>query len=238
MLLVYSHKQLLLNILFISFWGLAGCDQSGRESSNDKAVVAQRPTPPADQSRAPPVSDVSEPRLLEALQSQDFDRIISVMNEVKGSRYSGHLVPLLTALWNGKKLPGVDKDFVSHPRVRIEIADTLAQMERNGFQGLDRFAFAQYARGLITSNDPQVARQAILVLGITGNVDDMSLLEGLAEGSDENRFRSAVVALADNCATTNGLIEKLKQGLKEQWRKDFVVKTWEQSSQIRACPSR
>lgn len=238
MFLVNMHKQLLLSILFIFCCGLAGCNQSGRESPNDKALTTPNPAPPADQSRAPPVSDVSESRLLDAFQSKDFDRVISVMNEVKGVRYSGHLVSLLTALWNGKGLPGVDKDFVSHPRVRIEIADALGQMERNGFQGLDKLAFAQYARGLVTSKDPQVARQAILVLGVTGNSDDMSLLERLAEEGDENQFRSAVVALSDNCATTNSLIEKLKGGLKEQWRKDFVAKTWEQSSQIRACPSR
>jgi hypothetical protein len=232
-------KDLLLSVLFVVCCALVGCQRSGNGPSNDNASATQSPAPAlAVQSRAPPLSDVSESRLLDAFQSKDFDRAITIMNEVKGARYSGHLVSVLTSLWNGTEMNGVDKEFVSHPRVRIEIADALAQMERNGYQGLDKGAFAQYARKLVTSNDPQVARQAILVLGIAGNVDDMSLLEKLAEGSSENRFRPAVVALADNCATTNALIEKLRGGLTEQWRKDFLAKTWEQSSQFRACPSR
>ncbi len=160
------------------------------------------------------------------------------MNDVKGARYAGHLMPTLVDLWNGTDLHGIDKNFLDHPRIRIEIADVLAQQERNGYQGLDKTAFASYARGLISSNDTQVANQAMLVLGIAGSAADMLVLEGMAEDIAESRFRAAAIALARNCNTTDQLLEKLKASLKEAWRKDFLAEIRGSSGPLRVCPSR
>ncbi len=160
------------------------------------------------------------------------------MNDVKGARHAGHLTPIFIDFWNGTDLHGVDKNFLNHPRIRLEIADVLAQQEKNGYQGLDKAAFAQYARGSISSNDTQVANQAMLVLGIAGSASDMSLLESLAENIAESRFRAAVIALLHNCNTTSALLEKLKASLTETWRKDFLAETREKFGPFRVCPSR
>lgn len=160
------------------------------------------------------------------------------MNDVKGAGYAGHLTPIFIDFWNGTELHGVDPNFLNHPRIRIEIADVLAQQEKNGYQGLDKAGFAQYARGLISSNDTQVANQAMLVLGIAGSAADMSLLESLAENIAESRFRAAVIALLHNCNTTSALLEKLKASLTETWRKDFLAETREKFGSFQACTSR
>jgi len=160
------------------------------------------------------------------------------MNDVKGARYAGHLTPIFIDFWSGTDLHGVDPNFLNHPRIRIEIADVLAQQERNGYQGLDKAAFAQYAQGLMASNDTQVANQAMLVLGIAGSAADMSQLESLAEDIAESRFRAAVIGLVHNCNTTSALLDKLKASLTETWRKDFLAETREKFGPFRVCPSR
>lgn len=232
-------KNLLPSMLVIASCALSGCDQfsTAPSSSNAPSAPTQTASAPGP-SHAPAESSVSEARLLDDLRSQDFDRVVRTMNDLKGARYAGHLTPLLVGFWNGTDLHGIDPDFLNHPRIRIEIADVLAQQEKNGYQGLDKTAFAQYARGLISANDTQVANQAMLVLGIAGSAADMSLLESMAEDIGESRFRAAVIALARNCNTNDQLLEKLKASLKEAWRKDSLAKIRENSGPFRVCPSR
>jgi hypothetical protein len=233
-------NSILVNGLIVACCALAGCDQSGGIPSGGNAHVAQEQAVRASsQSRSPAVlPSVSEARLLDDLRSQDFDRVIKTMNEVKRVRYSGYLAQTLISLWDGSNLYGVDRDFVNHPRIRLEIADILAQMEKNGYQKLNNAAFADYARGLVAVGDTHVANQAIRVLGIAGSADDMLLLERMAEDISEHRFRSAILALGLNCNTTSVLIDKLRAKLKEQWRKDFLAEVWDGSSQFRVCSSR
>lgn len=232
-------KNLLPSMLVIASCALSGCDQSSTAppSSGAPSAPARTASAPA-QNSAPADSNVSEARLLDDLRSQDFDRVVRTMNDVKGARHAGHLTPIFIDFWNGTDLHGVDKNFLNHPRIRLEIADVLAQQEKNGYQGLDKAAFAQYARGSISSNDTQVANQAMLVLGIAGSASDMSLLESLAENIAESRFRAAVIALLHNCNTTSALLEKLKASLTETWRKDFLAETREKFGPFRVCPSR
>lgn len=232
-------KNLLPSMLVIASCALSGCDQSSTAPPSSIAPAAPTRTASAPaQNSAPAESNVSEARLLDDLRSQDFDRVIRTMNDVKGARYAGHLTPIFVGFWNGSDLRGIDPNFLNRPRIRIEIADVLAQQEKNGYQGLDKTAFAQYARGLITSNDTQVANQAMLVLGISGSAADMSLLESMAEDIGESRFRAAVIALAHNCNTTSALLDKLQARLNETWRKDFLAETREKFGPFRVCPSR
>ena len=232
-------KYLLLGSLAIASCALCGCDQAANQpSGGDKSAAPTRAESASGQSRAAAPTRITEAQLLDDLRSQDFDRVVRTMNEVKGARYAGHLTPIFVGFWNGTDLHGIDPNFLNHPRIRIEIADVLAQQDKNGYQGLDKTVFASYARGLISSSDTQVANQAMLVLGIAGGAADMSLLEGMAENIAEGRFRAAVIALAQNCNTTDELIEKLKASLKEAWRKDFLAKTRENYGPFRVCPSR
>lgn len=218
---------------------LCGCNQSDpAPASSNESTGITRAASASNSSRGPTASTLSEARLLGDLRAQDFDRVVRTMNEVKGARSAGHLTPIFVDFWNGTDLHGVDPNFLNHPRIRIEIADVLAQQEKNGYQGLDKAVFAQYAQGLMASSDTQVANQAMLVLGIAGSAADMSQLERLAEDIAESRFRAAVIGLVHNCNTTSALLDKLKASLTETWRKDFLAETREKFGPFRVCPSR
>jgi len=224
-----SMKTSLL-ILFASCALVGACQERAGEPSSDRGTPI-----PSEQASAPGVTEAS---LLDAFRSNDFDRVIGIMNKVKGTRYPGHLVPVLTRLWDGKELNGIEEKFVNHPRIKIEIANALAQIERNGFKGLDKGAYSRYAKGLVLSEDPDVALQAALVLGIAGTVDDLPILESIALQGDSNRYRAAIIAIAENCATAAPFIDNLEKNLKEQWRKEFLRKTWEEFQSFRVCERR
>lgn len=237
---MYRYTSLSQRMLAVTFCLLSGCNQSGTDARDgEKSALPMQTESASNQNSAVAPTSIGEAQLLADFRSQDFDRVIHTLNDVKGARYAGHLMPLFVEFWNGTgDLHGIDKNFLNHPRIRIEIADLLAQQEKNGYQELDKTAFASYARGLISSSDTQLANQAMLVLGIAGSAADMSLLEGMAEDIAEGRFRAAVIALAQNCNTTDELLEKLKASLKEAWRKDFLAETRESSGPFRVCPSR
>lgn len=219
-----------LFLVLAGFVVLSGCQERTEAPINGQ--------PPSSQSEQKAAPSLTESSLLDALRSNDFGRVIAVMNEVKGARYSGHLVPLLVRLWVGEELNGIDEKFVRQPRIRIELADVLAQMERNGFQGLDRAAYARYAKEQALSSDPDVARQAILVLGIAGTAEDLPVLEKVALQDDPDRYRAAIVAIADNCAATASFVENLERQLPEQGRKELLRKTWQEFQPLRMCARR
>lgn len=181
---------------------------------------------------------MSQERLIAALQSKNFDHLIKVMNEAKAARYSGHLVPLLKRVWEAEEMQGVDQGFLSHPRVRIEVADFLAQMERSGTRGLNRSAYAQYARKLIDSDDADISHQAILVLGIAGSAEDASVLEALLKQSDISKFRAAAVAISSLCATDDKDIDRIAAGLVSTSRRELLWQTWSGIGKYRSCNAR
>ncbi len=180
-------------------------------------------------------ANIDTEQLIEHLKSRNFDRWIEAANQAKMTRYQEQFKPLLLDLWNGKRIEGVDPGFVNNPRVRIEIADILAQMERNGTKGLDRSSFRTYARKFANADDQDTARQAVLVLGITGYADDLPFLEKIALESDPNRFRVASISITRFCATTDSTIEKVRQQLTEEWRKTFLTGAWQQMASHRNC---
>src|SRR5690554_5560867 len=71
--------------------------------------------------------------LAHALKSKDVDRIVSVLNEVKRSRYQGDVLPLLKAVWNKDKnaLAGIPDAVIDLDIVRIHVADVLVQAHKN-----------------------------------------------------------------------------------------------------------
>lgn len=233
-----NSKKLSVLVVVTICCQLFGCDLSGGQRAGAAEGVQRQVTSMPDQNRAEEILNVSEAKLLEEFRSKDLDRVIRVMNEVKGSRHRETLVPILLDLWNGVQLPGVEKNFLENPRVRLEIADTLAQIEKNGFKGLEKSAFAEYARALSHSSDTQVANQAMLVLGVAGSAADMLHLESLAENIAEGRFRAAAIALVSNCNTTSALLDKLEAGLKEDWRRNYLVETRIKLGPLRVCLSR
>ena len=172
--------------------------------------------------------------LTKILRGNDYESSIKALNNVKGMRYSGHLVPTIVKLWNRDAITGINKEFISSPRIRIELADILLQLYRNGAQGLDAKAYEEYARSLIKSPDHDVARQAILVLGIANNPKDKNIFIEMFADKKNSHWRAAGLSLIANCATSHPTIQQLSTKVSNE-RSKFIQNAWEAQKNLRDC---
>lgn len=178
--------------------------------------------------------DVNAGELTKVLGGRSYEDSVKVLNNVKGMRYSGHLIPTLVKLWSGDEVKGVDKNFISSPRIRIELADILLQQHRNGAKDLDAKAYEDYARSLINSPDPDVARQAILVLGVANNPGDKSVFIGIFSDVKSPHWRAAGLSLIASCATSYSAIQKISSKVSDE-RRRFILDGWEAQKSFRIC---
>lgn len=197
----------------------------------------ERKEPPRGQPALEVAEDKSVGRdeLIAALASKDFDRTIAVMNRVKRMRYQGDVLPLLSDAWavNLAALPQVDKSFISHPRIRLEIADILLQASRNGAVSLDPTAYSAYARQQAMSKDHDVARQALLVLGVANEPVDVALLAGVLAEEQEATFKAAATSLARNCAIDEARISRIADGLNTKELQEYLRESWRDAQGLR-----
>jgi hypothetical protein len=185
---------------------------------------------------------VSREELIESLESKDFDRTVSVMNRIKRMQYQGDLLPLIKDIWEGNFLsvPNVEKTFVEHQRIRIEIADVLLQASLNnsGFK-LEPSVYSNYARGLVYSDDATIATQAISVVGIAKDPTDLPLLEKLLKEENTSTYRAAAIAYTENCKVNAAAIDQIASSIKSGEIRSFLRELWSGMQEIRplSCPS-
>lgn len=172
--------------------------------------------------------------LTKILGGNDYDSSIKALNNVKGMRYSGHLVSTIVKLWNRVAIDGINKEFISSPRIRIELADILLQLYRNGAKELDAKAYEEYARSLIESPDHDVARQAILVLGIANNPKDKNIFIEIFADKKNPHWRAAGLSLIANCAASYSTIQQISEKVANERRK-FILDAWEAQKKLRDC---
>lgn len=172
---------------------------------------------------------VSRDELIAVLETKNFDLTILVMNRVKMTHYKGDLIPLLKNIWAGNlvDIPNINKEFVDHPRIRLEIANVLLQASRNdlGFD-LEPNSYNEYARSLVHSKDEDVAIQAISILNIANNPADLPLLKKLVTEENSATFRIAVIAFTNNRAVTQIDVERVAEALKSSEIREYLNKEW------------
>lgn len=183
-----------------------------------------------------PDKAVARDELISTLASKDFDHTLSMMNRVKRMRYQGDMLPLLSDVWhlNLTAMPQVDKAFVAHPRIRLEVADVLMQASRNGAMGLEPTAYSAYARQHARSKDADIARQAILVLGVASDPADIALLTDILVEERESTFNAAALSLVRNCAVDERTILVIAEGLRKRALRDYFRKSWEDGQGLRS----
>jgi hypothetical protein len=172
---------------------------------------------------------VSQEALISVLESRNIDQTVLMTNQIKTMHYQGDLIPLLKNLWAGNfvDMPRVDKAFVEHPRIRLEIADILLQASRNnsGFN-LDPNAYSAFARGLVNSDDASVAMEAIGVIGIANEPADLPLLEKILAEENNATYRAAAIAYTQNCAVNLDAIKRVTATIKSEEFRSFQNKLW------------
>jgi len=204
----------------------AGCHESGA----DQAISAQQNV------RNP----VAKDELVSTLKSRDFDRSISVLNRVKAMQYQGELIPVIVDLWSGRDIKerGLDPDFVSHPRIRIEIADVLIQAANNGQKTVPINELGDFVRKAIKGGDFEVEVQAVRMLGELNDKEDLETLVHIAEGEEDRLFQAATVALSYDCWTTQDLADQIRDHLKVSNHREYFTRVWKDTRVTRAaiCP--
>jgi HEAT repeat protein len=214
----FVHVALVMTSCLIA---IVGCQKNQPSSEVGKqATVAT-----GDQSG----QEVSREALISVLESKSFDQTVSVTNRIKAMHYQGDLIPLLKNIWGGNlaDLPRVDKAFVEHPRIRLEIADILLQSSRNnsGFN-LDPKAYTAYARGLVNSEDSEVARQAIVVVGIANDPVDLPVFEKILAQENDATYRATALEYTMNCAVNKEAIERIKMSIKKEENRSYLNEAW------------
>jgi hypothetical protein len=200
---------------------IVGCqkNQTSNEASKQAAVAT------GEQNG----QTVSREALISVLESKSFDQTVSMTNKIKTMHYQGDLIPLLKNIWGGNlaEMPRVDKAYVEHPRIRLEIADILLQSSRNssGFN-LDPNAYSAYARGLINSEDSEVAVQAIVVVGIANDPADLPVLEKILAEENNATYRATALAYTMNCAVNKEAIERITTSIKKEENRSYLNEAW------------
>lgn len=187
-------------------------------------------------------------QLRNVFESEDIDRIVRSLNQVK-TQYNTRLLSFLQDLWLGRseKHPTVYWDSVSESAVRVEIANVLLQASERRRLDVPRSELARFVRSKVDSPDIDVATTAILTLKILDEDVDVQILEKIAlrsdgpELNDPARFRASVISLATMCnAASDAALMRVAQKVQEQDHLDFIKETREKVSAFKAdfCPVR
>lgn len=165
---------------------------------------------------------ISATQVKDVLRSRNLEDIIVALNEVKRDQRSAELLQLVSALWKDKVDGNEDLpwDLIRSPRVRIELANILAQADRNGYVKVDRGALRKYARSVLKGDDERAKGTAALTLGIINDGSDVAVLKKEALREQPLTFRSAVIALHEICDPHASLaISDLKRRvMREEYR--------------------
>lgn len=155
------------------FSALTSCSGPYKEAQGDE-------TPITEQSIREVVENGSESALIDVL---DRAKEAAVTNE--------ELAYYLLDLWQS--------DSVIEPRVRVVLADVVSQLARNGMVQMDTRPVHEYLRRSATSSIGPVERRAISALSVFDSVEDVALLEDLANNANSLISRSAIGALGAMC---------------------------------------
>ena len=166
-------------------------------------------------------------QLLEALQSRNVDRVTSILNDIKSSRYQGDVLPLLERLWN-KDLSGttISSDFVELDIIRISISDVLVQAHMNGLIKVEISQIQDFARSRLNVDDAEVISMAATVLSQIDDPADAAALKAIAIASDGYVFNSTVTALALMCNTAaRDALSAIEGILRDSTKKAYVAES-------------
>ncbi|MFN7219942.1 MAG: hypothetical protein ACK5UX_04825 [Burkholderiales bacterium] len=208
---------------------LSGCTDSSRDERTPHAAGEARPLSKG--------IEVSREELSLVLVSGQVAQAIDVMNRIKAMQHQGDLLPALLEVWDGKldNFPKVNRAFIDSPRIRIEVADILIQAERNGLINGRARELAVYARQLSTSQDVDVARQAILVLGVVNAPEDVAFLTRLIDSESAGTFNVAAVSFSRNCAADASKIKMIATSLKSAENRALLLSVWDSNQLLRAA---
>ena len=144
---------------------------------------------------------VTEESLTEDLLSKNVDRIDRSLNNIKGQRYQGQILPLITDLWEQRKerRPDLPWRLIGTDIIRVELADILMQAYKNGRVRTDPKPIHDYLSGLVNHEDLDVQRKAIGALSAIDDEQDVDKILAVAKRQEIYTFPVSVIALTTMC---------------------------------------
>jgi HEAT repeats len=213
---------------------LGACSRPTDQQNPSPSAAA--PSPAANQQ----VPRIGLSELLAELKTKDLARSVEALNVAKGMSYQSEVIPLVARLWTGDVagLEGIDATFIAQPRIRLEMADLLAQASANGWKDLAPTEYASYARAHVSDSDPEVARQALLVLGVVREPRDIPLLSKFVSEGNPATAQAAASSLMRICAFDEVRAQALERELKNQGQKEAYARMWDAVQVLRqhTCP--
>src|SRR5690349_8661414 len=175
-------------------------------------------------------SAVSISELKQILQTEDEGEIVRAMNRVKRNQESHQLLMFVVDLWKGDQKQHADLPWgvVNSERIRIEVANVLAQASNNGLVKLNRDDLRKYARHVIAGSNEPAKSVALLTLGLINDPRDVKLLEEVALLENPQTYRAAVIALAESCHPSGDrALAQLRTTVRGRENREFVMKSSE-----------
>lgn len=189
----------------------------------------------------------NEDALVAAIKERNLDRLVFLLNEIKGRLHHEDVLPLVKAIWSVDKrqYPELPWDFLRLDIVRINAADILVQDCKNHLVQVNLNAIRRYARSLLDNPDQAVKMQALFVLGRIGEAGDVAAIRTIAVRRTTNSglFRACIVSLAMMCNSQSSVaIEAIRSSTDDTDRVAFIDTTRKQFSELKAqgglCPGR
>lgn len=171
---------------------------------------------------------ISREKLISAIQAENVDLVVKLLNEVKTSTDSENYYSVLSNFWNlnVSPYPGVNRQFLLNKAVRIEIADALMQgIANNKYEG-DSQQFLDYSRNVSKEDGCLVYSKAILMIGRANASQDLNLIEKTLLMEDECSYRAAVLGLVQRCDMDVDRVSRLGGMLKTREIEIFLMETW------------
>lgn len=170
------------------------------------------------------------------LETRNIDRVGKSLNDIKTMSYKGQILPFVADLWEQRKdkHPGLPWDVIGSEIVRVDLADILLQAVKNGRMKMDPQPMHRLVSGLITSNDPDVARKAIGALSIVDDETDVDGIHQVAKQKDPATFRVAVMTLSSMCNQKAArAIAELETSITEPQFKSYIAQRKHDSDEFK-----
>ena len=184
---------------------------------------------------------VTEESLTEDLLSKNVDRIDRSLNNIKGQRYQGQILPLITDLWEQRKekRPDLPWRLIGTDIIRVELADILMQAYKNGRVRIDHKPIHDYLSGLVNHEDFDVQRNAIGALSVIDDERDVDKILAVAKRQEIFTFPISVITLTMMCNAKAAMaIKELDATVKEPNLLAILSKQKAQSDDFKARTTR
>ena len=111
------------------------------------------------------------------------------------------ILRLLDDVWENREseYPEIDWAVAHGASVRSFVGVTLLFLDKHNLYEANEKTFRDYARGVLDHYKSVVVANAVRMLGLLDGAQDVKILKGVALESDELKFRTAVLVLAEMC---------------------------------------